>query len=240
MALDELFTYGYAGRAHHWHFFARHGFLSELLLYSVAFYLAALLAVAVRSATGVTLEREGGTWDGLLATPLEPAEIIRAKVLGAIAAQRGVLFLVLAPWLFGLALGALHPIGLLLGFTGLVVFMYFASALGTLFSLRSKSSTRAVVRTIGVLLILNLGTVVVAKVLLRSSELAMLFGCTPILLYELPLSTHIMQAIMDQFGKRWLFLGFLSAYVLAYAALGWLLQRTATRRFDRVADRAVM
>ena len=35
-----------------------------------------------------------------------------------------------APWLFGLALGALHPIGLLLAITGLAVFLCFAAPTG--------------------------------------------------------------------------------------------------------------
>ena len=108
-ALDELFAYGYAGRPHRWEFVARGGFLQELILYSVLFYVAALLAVAVGAATGVTLEREAGTWDGVLSTRLEPREIIRAKVLGAVARQRALLCLVLAPWLFGLALGRAAP-----------------------------------------------------------------------------------------------------------------------------------
>ena len=147
---------------------------AQLLGYSVLFYIAALLAVAIKSATGVTGEREARTWDGVLATPLEPAEIVRAKVLGALARQRALLCLVLAPWLFGLALGALHPIGLLLAITGLAVFLYFASALGTLFSLRSKTSGRALVRTLGVLLMLNLGTVVVGVLLVGSREFGVL------------------------------------------------------------------
>ena len=186
-ALDEFFVYGYSSRPHHWDFFARDRFLSDLLLYSVLFYIAALLAVAVKSATGVTTERAAGTWDGVLSTLLEPAEIVRGKVLGSISGQRSLLSLVLAPWLFGLALGALHPIGLLLAITGLAVFLCFASLLGTLFSLRSKSSARALVRTLVVLLMLNLGTVLVG-ILLGSRELAIFFGSTPMLLYALPLS----------------------------------------------------
>ena len=64
------------------------GFVSDLLVYSVLFYIAALLAIAVKSATGVTTERDAETWDGILSTLLEPVEIVRAKVLGAISGQR--------------------------------------------------------------------------------------------------------------------------------------------------------
>ncbi len=235
-ALDEFLAFGYAGRRHHSDFFVREIFLNQLLVYSVMFYVAALVAVAVRSATGVTGEREAGTWDGVLNTPLEPAEIVRAKVLGALSPQCALLSLVLAPWLFGLALGALHPIGLLMAITGLAVFLYFASALGTLFSIRSKTSGQALARTLGVLLMVNLGTVVVGVLVVGSKEFGILFGNTALLLYYLPISTHFMQVIVAQPGKGWLFLGFLSAYVLAYAFVAWILCRAAARAIAPAAN----
>ena len=80
----------------------------------------------------------------------------------------------------------MHPIGLLLAITGLAVFLFFASALGTCFSLRSKTSGQALVRTLGVLLMLNLGTVLTGILLMSSKELGGFFGSTPILLYYLP------------------------------------------------------
>ncbi len=89
LALDELFIYGYgtggplgSGAS------TRAGFMDNLTDYSIMFYVVALVAVAVESATGVTSEREARTWDGLLGTPLEPAEVVRAKVLGAFVRRR--------------------------------------------------------------------------------------------------------------------------------------------------------
>ena len=52
-------------RPHHWDFFARDRFVSDLLVYSVLFYIAALLAIAVKSATGVTTQRDAETWDSV-------------------------------------------------------------------------------------------------------------------------------------------------------------------------------
>jgi ABC-type transport system involved in multi-copper enzyme maturation permease subunit len=233
VAREEFVIYGYADGRHGAGYLARESFLSLLLVYSVLFYVAALIAVAVRSATGVSGERETGTWGGLLVTPLEPAEIVRAKVLGALGSQRILVFLVLAPWLFGLALGALHPIGLLLAATGMAAFLYFAAALGTLLSFRSRSSGQALARTMGLLIMMNLGSVIVGRVLAGSSELGALFGSTALLLYYLPISTHFMQVILAQPGKGAMILGLLSAYISAYAAVGWVLCRAATRGFDR-------
>ena len=218
------------------------GFLRPLLRCSVLFYVTTLVAVAVKSASGVTGERETGTWDGVLGTPLEPTEIVRAKVLGAIARPRALLSLVLGPWLFGLALGALHPIGLLVAMTGLAVFLYFASALGTLFSLRSKTSGQALVRTLGVLLMLNLGTLVIGALLIGSCETSALFGNTILLLYYLPVETSFMNGILTHPLSVLLFLGILSTGVVAYAALVGMIPLPGTMRpaeFDRVsaADR---
>jgi len=239
LALDEFFIFGYGlGRPVGSGVSARVGFLNNLAGYSVLFYVVALVAVAVESATGVTGEREAGTWDGLLGTPLEPAEIVRAKVLGALVRQRLLLSLVLAPWLFGVALWALHPIGLLLAFVGLTAFLWFAAALGTLFSLRSRTSGQALVRTLGALLVLNLGTLLAGKLLTGSNEVGALFGNTTVLLFYLPLSTRDMFWILTyRHGPSLLFLGILSAYVSAYGVLAWIVSRAATRGFDAAADR---
>lgn len=229
-ALDEYFRFGYEIGRYGKGGLARAGFLSLLNGYAILFYAVTLIAVAVDSATGVTGEKEAGTWDGLIGTTLEPAEIVRAKVLGALARQRTLLVFVLAPWLFGTAFGALHPIGLLLAMTGLTAFLTFASTLGTLFSLRSKSSGRALALTLGILLFLNLGTLFVSGLLMGSSQSAALLGNTPFLLNFLPISTLLMTTIVAQPGKGALLLGLLSAYVTAYAVAAWILYQAANRK----------
>jgi ABC-type transport system involved in multi-copper enzyme maturation permease subunit len=235
-ALNEYLINGYgigkngsSGRAR---------FLTHLNMYSALFYVVALVVVAVESATGVTDEKAAGTWDGLLGTALEPAEIVRAKFLGALVRQRAVLALVLAPWLFGMALWALHPVGLLLAMTGLAAFLSFASALGTWFSLRSKTSGRALARTLGVLLVLNLGTLLAGGLLMGSTEYAALLGNTPLLLSALPLSTLHITSFVINADKGALLLGLLSAYVTAYAAVAWILFRSARRGLDAAVGRA--
>ncbi len=236
-ALTELFEYGYTSRLHRWDFFVRERFLSHLQRFSALFYVASLVVVAVKSATGVTSEREAGTWDGVLCTTLEPAEIVRAKVLGALTRNRALLSLVLAPWIFGLALGALHPIGFLMAISGLAVFLFFASALGTLFSLRSKTSGRALGGTLAVLLAFNLVPAVLGSLMMRSFEFGGLCGSTAILLYMLPISNHLMAAIVARPDSGAMLLGVLCASTAAYGALGWFLCLAAIRKFDRIADR---
>jgi ABC-type transport system involved in multi-copper enzyme maturation permease subunit len=239
LALDELFMYGYGtGGPDGSGVSTRAGFMNNLADYSVMLYIVALVAVAVQSATGVTSEREARTWDGLLGTPLEPAEVVRAKVLGALVPRRALLLLVLIPWLVGLAVGALHPVGLLLAVAGLAAFLWFASALGILFSLRSSSSRQALVRTLGVLLVLNFGTLLAGKLWLGSFWTGILFGNTAVLLHFLPISPYHMNAVVLHSTWRQLLVpGLLLGIVAAYAVLAWILSRAATRGFDAAADR---
>ncbi|MEN6451926.1 MAG: ABC transporter permease subunit, partial [Thermoguttaceae bacterium] len=52
--------------------------------------LVGALAGGVRGAVSVTSEKERGCWDGILTSPLGPAEIFFAKVLGCLYSLRGV------------------------------------------------------------------------------------------------------------------------------------------------------
>jgi ABC-type transport system involved in multi-copper enzyme maturation permease subunit len=241
LALDEFFRSGYSTGPRGNNGFMRMAFFEmHLAKFSVMFYAVALVAVIVESASGISREREARTWEGLLATPLEPAEIIRAKVLGAIFRQRVLVALVFGPWLVGLVLWALHPLGLLLATAGLAAFLWFAAAVGTLFSLRSETSVEALVKTLCVLLALNVGTLFAGRLLAGSNQASALFGNTFVLLSFLPFSTHELSRDFVRPIHIWrelLFVGFLLTYVAAYAALAWSRSRVAIREFDRVADR---
>jgi ABC-type transport system involved in multi-copper enzyme maturation permease subunit len=112
-----------------------------------------LLAVALNAGESVTTEREKGTLDSLLASPLTGQEILFAKWLGSIVAvARWAL-----PWLgviWGVALvaGALHVIALAaLALTWLAYATAFAS-IGLWVSVVSKTTLRATVVTVGLAL----------------------------------------------------------------------------------------
>jgi hypothetical protein len=240
LALDEFFQYGYSTGPRGNNGFMRSIFFGQFAGFSVMFYVVALVAIVVESATGISRERESGTWDGLLTTALEPAEIIRAKVIGAIYRQRALVYLVFGPWLVGLVLWALHPLGLLLAATGLAAFLWFAAALGTSFSLRSKSSVEALVKTLVILLALNVGTLVAGTLLTGSTQAAGLLGNTLVLLSFLPISTHELSGNFIHpihIWREFLFVGVLTSYVALYAALAWNRSRFATCAFDAAAGR---
>lgn len=129
------------------------GTLREL---TTALYLAALGAVAATAATSITGERERGTWTSVVTTLLTGREIVRAKVVGALRGVRWVVPAYLVVAIVGLATGAVHPLGIVLGAAGLAVFLGFAAALGVAISLWLRSSDQALMTTLLLLLGLNL------------------------------------------------------------------------------------
>ncbi len=120
-----------------------------------AWYVAIwLLAVAGSSASCLTVEREEDTWVSLTSTPLTGWEIIRGKVLGAVWAQRGFLAIPLGLWSFGLAFGAVHPLGFLAAMAALGLVSWMVAAVGVHASLTSSNTSRALAWTIGTLAVL--------------------------------------------------------------------------------------
>ena len=57
-----------------------------------------LLLAASRAAGSITSERERDCWTSLLSTPLEPGEIVWAKIAGSVWSLRGVVALLLLIW----------------------------------------------------------------------------------------------------------------------------------------------
>ena len=120
-------------------------------------YVVWALGVASASSSGLSSEREEDTWTSLIATPLGGLEIIRAKMIGAVWGTRGLGVLLLSLWLIGLAAGAVHPLGFAAVILVTPVFLWFVVALGTYVSLKSKTTGRALVTTVAILLVLNGG-----------------------------------------------------------------------------------
>jgi hypothetical protein len=107
-----------------------------------------LMAVAVRAASGISGERDRQTFDGLLTTPLDSDNILFSKWLGAIVSvRRGWLWLG-ALWGIGALTLGLHPLALLLLVVTWLVYAAFVAALGTWFSVVSRTTMRATVWTL--------------------------------------------------------------------------------------------
>lgn len=113
--------------------------------------LFASLVVAIRCSGAVSGERERQTWEALLLTPLETRSLIRGKLWGIVGAS--------VPYLLAYAIPAvvLAPLGgflailwILLWLAVTVLAMYFVGAAGMWCSVRSRSSWRSLLGTLGI------------------------------------------------------------------------------------------
>ncbi|SIO66110.1 ABC-2 family transporter protein [Singulisphaera sp. GP187] len=131
--------------------------LNEVLRHVHAtLYFLGLVGVAAIAATSVTGERERGTWISLATTLVTGREVARAKVIGALVALRGLAIPLLLIWTVGLMTGSVHPVGVVAAAIGVVIYLWYAAAIGVFLSLVSKSSEQAIGATLLVLFASNL------------------------------------------------------------------------------------
>jgi ABC-type transport system involved in multi-copper enzyme maturation permease subunit len=116
-----------------------------------------LLLMTARAAGSITVEKERDSWVSLIGTPLEGAQIVKAKIMGSLWSLRG-----LAPFLAVVLLPALtlRPsffLGMLFSLLNLGILAAFLAALGVYCSLRSKSTLRAMAAALGITLVIGGG-----------------------------------------------------------------------------------
>ncbi len=116
-----------------------------------------LLLMAARAAGAVTSEKERDCWVSLLSTPLRPGEIVWGKVAGNLYSSRWILFLLAVIWGLAVLLDPLFlgPV-LLQGWTYLSV-AFFVSSLGILYSLKCRTSLKAMAATLATLIFVGGG-----------------------------------------------------------------------------------
>jgi ABC-type transport system involved in multi-copper enzyme maturation permease subunit len=120
-------------------------------------YIILAIGLAVFSATSVTSEMEKDTWTSLIASPLSAPEIVSQKLIGAGWRLSWLGFLYIVFMALGLAAGAIHPLGGILGLVQVTVFLGFVAGLGMYFSLVCESSVHALGWTFFLLILVNGG-----------------------------------------------------------------------------------
>jgi ABC-type transport system involved in multi-copper enzyme maturation permease subunit len=200
-----------------------------------AIYLLWFLGIASSSSGALSSEREEDQWTSLLTTPLTGREILRAKMIGPVWGLRYVAYLLFLLWAIGLAVGSIHPLGLMACLVEFVVFTWFLVALGTSFSLRAKNSTRALASTMALLIFLN-GGYLFCCIPLRINSMAIGAGSTP---YIFTISLLSMQDMVDmwrgyQVGETiaGCILGVIFYAIAAAGLTAWLFAS-----FDIIVDR---
>jgi ABC-type transport system involved in multi-copper enzyme maturation permease subunit len=190
------------------------------------------LGAASFGSGALTSEREEDTWVSLISTPLTPLEIIRAKLAGALWATRalGAVWLTLVG--IGAALGAIHPIGVFLGLIATATFVTFTATLGLFYSLRARSSARALSASIASMAVLNgLYLIVLVPFEFRSS--IPFLGVTP---FVSALSLVSYSNVMKEYpgrGDPWEFYDLALAGIFSVALYGTL---TGLMAYDLVTD----
>lgn len=151
-ALSEVLSSGYGSGAAS---SGRREFNAYLRVVETMAVIFWVLGVAMTAASSLSGEREADTWVSLVTTPLTPEEIVRGKMVGSLWMTRWIG----AVWLFllitGVVLGAIHPFGAMASLLITIVYLGFAVAIGTYYSLVAKNSSRALISTIFTLFLLN-------------------------------------------------------------------------------------
>ena len=195
------------------------------------------------TASGVlTCEHEEDTWVSLIATPLSPMEIIRAKMAGAFWTNRwlGLIWIVLVA--LGLALGAIHPLGVVGVFLITAVYIWFACALGCFFSLRSRNSARSLTATIATLMLCN-GVYLLLFLPFRMESSIRLIGVMPFVEACSLMSFEDVRALFHGSANFDRDFGMVDramtsvASVAAYAFAAFVLTSYLVLNFDDVIDR---
>jgi ABC-type transport system involved in multi-copper enzyme maturation permease subunit len=204
-----------------------------------------LMMVAGRAAGSITSERERDCWTSLLSTPLEPTEIVWAKIAGSVWSLRGMVLLLLFVWGLGVLLDPkfLIAVPFLLG-TFLLLAVY-AAALGVRYSLWCRNSLRSMAATLATGLFaggIYMFCCAPVLVIIRSREavrlsILILAPCVPFLL-ALPSNVYVMGehfARNDEGGML------VFAYLLGvggYLTTAVVLASSAIARFDVLSGRS--
>ena len=116
-------------------------------------------AVGLRAAVSIASERERGTWDALLMSPLEPDEIGQAKLYGSIHALRWMAGAMLLAWTLGMVFEAVPIRDYVTWVAGNAIACAFMAAVGVRCSLSLPTATKAMTWTLSLWLA---GQVVIA------------------------------------------------------------------------------
>ena len=248
LAIGEMWDFGIDSRPNDYNTWSNRASFQLFLCGVVPLtYVIGIIAVAGAAAASVTSEHEEDTWVSLTATDLTRREIIFAKVLSAM--RRGVKFaeIILLLACAGAIAGSVSPWSIPLLIPAMVVYAWFAAALGVWISLQLRSTWRSQFLTLACLLLINVLGQGVLNMLSRFGYAPQLWpGFTP---YEIN-KLLVDRQFYDRLSKtEWPVSWWVSSMndglmwqtifsvlsVLVYAALAALLTWLALDRFDVVA-----
>jgi len=108
------------------------------------------LGVGLRAAVAISSERERGTWDALLTSPLEGREIVVGKVWGSLHSLRWLFGAALWAWTLALSFGAMTGGGYAYLLAETLICGAFMAAVGVRASLAFSTATRSMAVAVGI------------------------------------------------------------------------------------------
>jgi ABC-type transport system involved in multi-copper enzyme maturation permease subunit len=105
--------------------------------------------IGLRAAVAIASEREKGTWDAILTSPLESREIVLAKLWGCLHALRWLVVAAMVAWTVAWAAGAIEADDYFGWVVDTLCVGTFMAAVGLRASLTASTATRASAVTIG-------------------------------------------------------------------------------------------
>lgn len=193
-------------------------------------------SIGLRAAGSISLERERGTWDALLATPMTGREIIGSKVAGNLYALRWLALVTLVAWtLSTICEGMSWPLYLQkLAF--LFIGGIFMAAVGVHVSASGKNPTRALATTMGMWMGAAVGSTVLAGMISALLVFTSLMVEMMLEVSGIDLSGGINVAgqpiSFDYMGAI-----YVTVRLLLYLVTSILLIQSLALRFDQIAGR---
>ena len=141
-----------------------------------AFYVAWLIewAIGLRAAVTIASERERGTWDALLTSPLEGGEIVRGKLWGSLYALRWIFATALLSFTLCYVCGAMDSYHYFSTLANTLILSGFMAGAGGATSLACPTATKSMAVTIGLWLGVQAVVGVIAGILLGVIAFAIL------------------------------------------------------------------
>jgi ABC-type transport system involved in multi-copper enzyme maturation permease subunit len=188
-------------------------------------------AIGLRAAATISSERERGTWDALLTSPLSGREIIWGKVWGSLFALRWVVLATLVAWTVAVVAGAMPLREYIRQVATTLILGAYMAAVGVRTSLSSATATRSMSLTIGAWL---LGWVVIAIVAIGIISIAAL-------VWSFFWAMCIQLGLVPSIGTSWFPTSFSVAWPVTTLSLFALsvvaIVGDTSLRFDRIAGR---
>ena len=188
-----------------------------------------VVSIGLRASATIAAERERGTWDSILTSPLEGGEIVRGKLWGSLHALRWLIVAAFGSW----AVACLVEGMSLWNFASLasqtLIIGIFAAALGMRSSLKYPSATRAMLTTIVVLLIVHACAALASALIVGVAALFVLMTLSR--LQSIPFFGTLLKNL-PPFYVVWTIL-----LLLLYIGMNITLIGSTALRFDRLAGR---